>query len=91
MASTDAARRRLRGRHQGPQSHTIVQQAIQVLKNLAHRGTCGCEINTGDGADGILIQMPDAFLRKVRGAAAPPATTAVGSSSPPQEAASRGL
>ena len=32
--------------------------------NLLHRGACGCEANTGDGA-GILIQMPDAFLRKV--------------------------
>ena len=32
--------------------------------NLQHRGACGCEANTGDGA-GILIQMPDRFLRKV--------------------------
>ena len=32
--------------------------------NLLHRGACGCEANTGDGA-GILVQMPDAFLRKV--------------------------
>ena len=35
-----------------------------MLINLQHRGACGCEANTGDGA-GILIQMPDAFLRKV--------------------------
>ena len=34
-----------------------------MLINLEHRGACGCEANTGDGA-GILIQMPDAFLRK---------------------------
>ena len=40
------------------------QQALQVLINLLHRGACGCEVNTGDGA-GILIQMPDRFLRKV--------------------------
>ena len=48
----------------GRKSHAIVRQALQVLKNLAHRGACGCEVNTGDGA-GILIQTPDAFLRKV--------------------------
>ena len=51
---------------------TIVAKALQVLKNLAHRGACGCEVNTGDGA-GILIQMPDAFLRKVAPATLPPA------------------
>src|SRR5262249_56161989 len=33
------------------------------LKNLLHRGACGCEVNTGDGA-GILIQMPHAFLTR---------------------------
>ena len=48
----------------GRRSHAIVEQALQVLINLLHRGACGCEANTGDGA-GILIQMPDAFLRKV--------------------------
>src|SRR5439155_205218 len=36
----------------------------KVLINLLHRGACGCEPNTGDGA-GILLQMPDKFLRKV--------------------------
>ena len=41
-----------------------MRKALQVLINLEHRGACGCEANTGDGA-GILIQMPDAFLRKV--------------------------
>src|SRR6202795_1891155 len=45
----------------GRKSHAIVSQALQVLKNLLHRGACGCEANTGDGA-GILIQMPHAFL-----------------------------
>lgn len=48
----------------GRKSHAIVTQALQVLMNLAHRGACGCEVNTGDGA-GILIQKPDKFLRKV--------------------------
>ena len=46
----------------GRKSHAIVENALTVLKNLLHRGACGCEENTGDGA-GILIQMPDAFLR----------------------------
>ena len=48
----------------GKKSHEIVQQALTILTNLDHRGAVGCEPNTGDGA-GILIQMPDAFLRKV--------------------------
>ena len=39
----------------GRKSHSIIQQALQVLLNLDHRGACGCEANTGDGA-GILIQ-----------------------------------
>jgi glutamate synthase (ferredoxin) len=44
-------------------SHAIVRDGLQVLLNLEHRGACGCEKNTGDGA-GILVQMPHAFLRK---------------------------
>jgi len=48
----------------GKKSHEIVRQALTVLVNLDHRGACGCEPNTGDGA-GILIQMPDRFLRTV--------------------------
>src|SRR5262245_52573131 len=47
----------------GKRSHSIVAQALTVLKNLLHRGACGCEPNTGDGA-GILLQVPDKFLRK---------------------------
>jgi glutamate synthase (ferredoxin) len=47
----------------GQRSNTIVRKALEVLKNLQHRGACGCEANTGDGA-GILIQMPDRFLRR---------------------------
>ena len=47
----------------GRKSHAIVRQALQVLINLQHRGACGCEANTGDGA-GILVQMPHRFLRK---------------------------
>src|SRR5262245_48457433 len=56
----------------GRKSHAIVAKALQVLKNLQHRGACGCEVNTGDGA-GILVQTPDAFLRKVAPTPLPPA------------------
>ncbi|MCU1265460.1 MAG: Glutamate synthase (ferredoxin) [Acidobacteria bacterium] len=45
----------------GRRSRGIVEQAIQVLLNLEHRGACGCEANTGDGA-GILLQIPHAFF-----------------------------
>ena len=48
----------------GRKSHQILQQAIQVLKNLDHRGASGSEANTGDGA-GVLLQMPHAFLLEV--------------------------
>ena len=48
----------------GRRSHDIVRMALRVLTNLEHRGACGCEANTGDGA-GILVQTPDTFLRKV--------------------------
>ena len=47
----------------GKKSHDIVQQALTVLLNLRHRGACGCEANTGDGA-GILLQLPHNFLTK---------------------------
>ena len=50
----------------GQRSHAIVRQALEVLINLLHRGACGCEPNTGDGA-GILLQIPDRFLRKACG------------------------
>ncbi len=48
----------------GKRSHDIVDKALRVLINLEHRGACGCEANTGDGA-GILLQMPHAFFRGV--------------------------
>jgi glutamate synthase (ferredoxin) len=51
----------------GRKSHSIVRDALTILMNLDHRGACGCESNTGDGA-GILIQHPDKFLRKVAAA-----------------------
>ena len=48
----------------GKVSHTIVQQALTILANLEHRGACGAETNTGDGA-GILMQVPHRFFQKV--------------------------
>ena len=47
----------------GHKSHDIIKQALQVLVNLAHRGACGCDPETGDGA-GILIQIPHAFFTR---------------------------
>ncbi len=46
----------------GQKSHEIVRQGLELLKNLTHRGAVGADIHAGDGA-GILIQMPDTFLR----------------------------
>jgi glutamate synthase (NADPH) large chain len=45
----------------GVKSHAVMQDAIRMLMNMEHRGACGCEPETGDGA-GILIQMPHRFL-----------------------------
>src|SRR4030095_12283861 len=47
----------------GARSHQIVRSALDLLINLEHRGACGSDPDTGDGA-GILIQMPDRFLRQ---------------------------
>jgi glutamate synthase (ferredoxin) len=48
----------------GKKSHELVEQALTILVNLEHRGACGAETNTGDGA-GILMQIPHKFLKKV--------------------------
>ena len=48
----------------GRKSHKIVSNALTILKNLIHRGACGCEENTGDGV-GILTQTPDKFFQRV--------------------------
>jgi len=47
----------------GEKSHEVVSKGIQVLINLEHRGACGCDPESGDGA-GLLVQLPDAFLRR---------------------------
>ena len=50
----------------GVRSREIVTLGITALCNMEHRGATGAEADTGDGA-GILIQVPDAFLRAVAG------------------------
>ncbi|NBB85491.1 MAG: glutamate synthase large subunit [Bacteroidetes bacterium] len=46
----------------GAPSHTAVDEGLSVLEQLEHRGACGCDGTTGDGA-GLLLQIPDAFVR----------------------------
>src|SRR5262245_38425144 len=55
----------------GEASHDIVVKALTALHNLDHRGAAGAEANSGDGA-GILLQIPDAFLREVTDFDLPP-------------------
>lgn len=45
----------------GNKSHQIISDALTVLENMEHRGACGCEANTGDGA-GIMLQIPHEFF-----------------------------
>src|SRR5882724_1053704 len=77
---------------QGRKSHDIVQKAIKVLLNLEHRGACGSEKNTGDGA-GILLQLPHSFLAaecaKLKIELPPPGQYAVGMVFLPTEVESR--
>jgi len=47
----------------GERSHEIVRKGLQILVNLRHRGACGCDPETGDGA-GVLIQIPHEFLSR---------------------------
>ncbi|MFD6829862.1 glutamate synthase large subunit [Streptomyces sp. TSRI0384-2] len=71
----------------GEPSHTLVDQALTVLRNLEHRGATGSEPDSGDGA-GILTQVPDAFLRETAGFALPGAGAyAVGIAFLPEEGA----
>ncbi|UWZ38397.1 glutamate synthase large subunit [Dactylosporangium roseum] len=50
----------------GRKSHDVVFKGLSALRRMDHRGARGAEPNTGDGA-GIMIQIPDAFLRAVAG------------------------
>ncbi|MCL6508883.1 MAG: hypothetical protein K6T59_17895 [Bryobacteraceae bacterium] len=46
----------------GQRSHSIIRDAAEALRNMDHRGACGCEANTGDGA-GMLTALPDELFR----------------------------
>ena len=48
----------------GKRSHQIVLDDNEIMMNMEHRGACGCEANTGDGA-GMLTGFPYDFMRKV--------------------------
>ena len=54
----------------GEATHAVVEKALDALENLEHRGAEGADPNTGDGA-GILIQIPDAFIRATVGVELP--------------------
>jgi glutamate synthase (NADPH/NADH) large chain len=47
----------------GEKSHDIIRKGIEILINLTHRGACGCDPETGDGA-GILIEIPHEFFAR---------------------------
>ena len=53
-------------------TNTTILDALTILENLEHRGASGSDVDSGDGA-GVLIQMPDAFLRTQFGDVMPPA------------------
>ncbi|HSU65587.1 MAG TPA: glutamate synthase large subunit [Tepidisphaeraceae bacterium] len=76
----------------GKASHAIVSDALLMLENMNHRGACGCETDSGDGA-GILVKIPDAFMRakcQELGFTLPPAGDyAIGVMFLPQDASQR--
>lgn len=45
----------------GNKNHQTIADALTILQNMEHRGACGCEANTGDGA-GIMLQIPHEFF-----------------------------
>lgn len=73
----------------GVASHKIVEQGLEALRNLDHRGATGADPAAGDGA-GILVQVPDAFLRRTTGIRLPePGSYAVGLAFMPVDEAQR--
>ena len=69
-------------------SHQITQDALEMLTRMDHRGACGCEANTGDGA-GILTDIPHEFfsleIKKLFGASVTPGNYGVGNIFLPQD------
>lgn len=75
----------------GVKSHSIVEQALQILVNLEHRGACGCDPETGDGA-GMLLQIPHALFEKTfRGSLPKPGHYGVGMVFLPRDPTERGI
>ena len=76
----------------GKKSHSIVEQGLQILKNLDHRGAVGADELMGDGA-GILLQVPDQYFREEMAKQGvtlpPPGEFGVGMVFLPKESASR--
>src|SRR6202035_1277313 len=73
----------------GGPAHSVVEQGIQALVNLGHRGASGAEPDSGDGA-GILLQLPDTFMRETSGLSLPaPGTYGVGMAMLPQDPTER--
>ena len=73
----------------GSAGHDIIDLGLTALRNLDHRGATGADPLVGDGA-GILIQVPDRFLREVSGLALPPpGAYAVGAAFLPREEQAR--
>jgi len=60
----DACGIALVARLRGEATHAVVERGLEALSNMEHRGAEGADPNTGDGA-GILLQIPDAFIRAV--------------------------
>jgi len=73
----------------GGRAHSVVESGIEALVNLGHRGASGAEPDSGDGA-GILLQVPDEFLRDAAGIALPAAGAyGVGMAMLPQDPSER--
>ena len=77
----------------GKRNHQILIDAEEVLRNMDHRGACGCEPNTGDGA-GILTALPHEFLQRIvrqelKSELPPPGQFAAGIVFLPQDAVER--
>ncbi len=73
----------------GKKSHEIVSQGLTILERLTHRGAVGADPKAGDGA-GMLMQIPDAFMREVSGIELPAeGAYGIGMLFLPQEEASR--
>ncbi len=75
----------------GRKSHKIIEQGLEILRNLTHRGAVGADLLAGDGA-GLLMQMPDSFLREEAGIELPvEGEYGVGMVFLPQESSARGF